>query len=78
MISYLTFRRNATVANVDENAVICETLVSGNVEIRLQNACDNYLTINTCPPLYISVQSDTGGAAISSAVCTGKQKEYTP
>lgn len=56
----------------DENAIVCETLASsGNVEISLRNACDNYWTIGSCPPLYVSVQSDTGGTVSTSAICTG-------
>lgn len=66
---------------MDENAITCQTLATnGNIEIGLQNPCDGFWTINSCPPLYVSVQSNTGGSAASTAVCTGKylieQTEY--
>lgn len=64
-------RQNGTVNVNEDDDTICQTIAaSGEVEIRLQNACDSYWTINSCPLLYISVQSS--GASTSNAICTGK------
>lgn len=69
----LDCRINFTAIGVDEHAISCQTLAaSGNVEIGLQNPCDGHVYIGSCPPLYVSVQSNTGGSAASTAVCTGK------
>ncbi|CAH2050318.1 unnamed protein product, partial [Iphiclides podalirius] len=63
-------RQNATLSGFDQSAITCQTLASsGNVEISLQNACANYWTINTCPFLYISVQSSAATSSLS-AICT--------
>ncbi|KAM3967620.1 uncharacterized protein ACR2FA_011171 isoform 2-T2 [Aphomia sociella] len=62
-------RRNSTIVGLDENMITCQDLTaSGDVEISLQNACDGYSTIGSCPLLYISVQSVS--TVISSPVCT--------
>ncbi|XP_004930218.1 uncharacterized protein LOC101738136 [Bombyx mori] len=64
-------RRNTTIVGLDPSAITCENLAStGNIEIRLQNACDSFWTIGSCPPLHISVQSETGGVDATSAICT--------
>lgn len=68
----VTSRRNTTIVGLDPSAITCENLAStGNIEIRLQNACDSFWTIGSCPPLHISVQSETGGVDATSAICTG-------
>ncbi|XP_075971845.1 uncharacterized protein LOC142973741 [Anticarsia gemmatalis] len=64
-------RQNITEVGLDANAITCQRLAStGNVEISLQNFCDDYWTINSCPSLYVSVQSDTALSAGASAICT--------
>lgn len=64
-------RQNSTEVGLDQNAIICETLTStGSIEILLQNACDDYSTINTCPSLHISVQSNSALTTSVSASCT--------
>ncbi|CAB3240553.1 unnamed protein product [Arctia plantaginis] len=64
-------RQNITQIGEDANAVTCQTLATtGNVDINLENACDNYWTINTCPPFYISVQSNAALTAASAVACT--------
>lgn len=37
----------------------CKQTLSGDVEIKLNNPCDGFEFISQCPPLYISVTSDT-------------------
>lgn len=70
-VSYLDCRSNFTAIGVDESAISCQTLASnGNVEIGLPDPCSGYPSINSCPPLYLSVQSNTGGSAATTAVCT--------
>ncbi|CAH2102610.1 unnamed protein product [Euphydryas editha] len=63
--------RNITIGS-DENAITCETIASsGSFEIGLQNACDGYYTINSCPLMYISVQSNVPSTGTSlSSTCT--------
>ncbi|XP_059044829.1 uncharacterized protein LOC131840635 [Achroia grisella] len=62
-------RRNATIVGLDENLITCQDLTSsGTVEISLQNACDGYGSIGSCPLFYISVQSIAG--SVASATCT--------
>jgi hypothetical protein len=39
--------------------VVCKQTISGNVEIKLDNPCDGFEFISQCPPLYISVISET-------------------
>ncbi|KAJ2947821.1 hypothetical protein O0L34_g9609 [Tuta absoluta] len=54
-----------------ENDITCQSLAaSGNIEISLQNLCAAYWTINSCPLLYISVQSSATPDASTTAVCT--------
>ncbi|XP_072944091.1 uncharacterized protein [Epargyreus clarus] len=64
-------RQNATIIGIDDHAITCQTITgSGNVEISLQNACDGYWTINSCPFFYISVQSSVIGPTTLTATCT--------
>lgn len=64
------------MAGGDENALTCQTLAAtGNVEISLRDACNNFWTINSCPPFYISVQSIATSES-STAVCTGKDISF--
>ncbi|XP_013177234.1 PREDICTED: uncharacterized protein LOC106124809 [Papilio xuthus] len=64
-------RQNATLSGLDEGAVTCQTLATtGNVEIGLQNPCEGYWTINSCPFYYISIQSSVAASTSLSAVCT--------
>ncbi|CAG4979044.1 unnamed protein product [Parnassius apollo] len=60
-------RQNATLSGYEESAVTCHTLASsGNIEISLQNACDGYWTINSCPFFFISVQSSAASTSLSA------------
>ncbi|XP_026319917.1 uncharacterized protein LOC113230276 [Hyposmocoma kahamanoa] len=69
-------RQNSTV-NDNEDDTICQTIAaSGEVEIRLQNACSGYSTINTCPLLYVSVQSNAVAASTASAICTDQRCRF--
>ncbi|CAK1601948.1 unnamed protein product [Parnassius mnemosyne] len=69
-------RQNATLSGYEENAVICQTLASsGNIEISLQNACDGYWTVNSCPFFYISVQSSAASSSLS-ATCAEKSCRF--
>ncbi|XP_026732255.1 uncharacterized protein LOC113497022 [Trichoplusia ni] len=65
--------RTNTTSNPDASATSCQTLgASGNVEITLVDACADYSMIGSCPPLYLSIQSNaelTPGS-FASAVCT--------
>ncbi|CAG9581334.1 unnamed protein product [Danaus chrysippus] len=63
-------RQNSSVVVVEENAVTCQTLTSGNVEIRLQHLCSGFYTINSCPFFYFSVQSVVPTPTTLSAICT--------
>ncbi|XP_045495801.1 uncharacterized protein LOC123694383 [Colias croceus] len=63
-------RQNVTMVGDDVNAVICQTLASGNVEISLRGACDGHWTVGACPPFYISVQSQVTDTTSLSATCT--------
>jgi len=42
-----------------QSGVTCAQTQSGNVEIRLENACDGNDFISQCQPLFISVASTT-------------------
>ncbi|XP_061708773.1 uncharacterized protein LOC133518964 [Cydia pomonella] len=64
-------RQNGTALGLDENAITCQTIANtGNVEISMRNLCDGYFTINSCPLLYVSVQSTTTSVSTFSATCT--------
>lgn len=66
-------RQNATAnLGLPEGAIQCATIGTGTgeVEIPIRNFCNDFWTINTCPPLYISVQSVTPGTTDLTAVCT--------
>lgn len=69
-------RDNSTVLieGSENNPITCQTLNSGNVEIGLQYLCDGWDNTNSCPPFYMSVESDTGltagGLSSAAAACT--------
>ncbi|CAK1539931.1 unnamed protein product [Leptosia nina] len=62
-------RQNLTVAGVDANSVTCQNLVSGNVEISLQSACEGFWTIGSCPNFFISVQSQVPDGSSLTRIC---------
>ncbi|VVD01344.1 unnamed protein product [Leptidea sinapis] len=63
-------RQNTTTSSADENAIICQTLATGSVEISLRGACDNYWRIVECPFFFISVQSSVAATTTLSSTCT--------
>ncbi|GBP39810.1 hypothetical protein EVAR_88312_1 [Eumeta japonica] len=66
-------RQNATTSiNPDDNIVHCEQIssMSGSVEFSLNDACGAYWTINTCPRLFISVESIVSSGTTTSSICT--------
>uniref|UniRef100_A0A2H1W007 SFRICE_017833 n=1 Tax=Spodoptera frugiperda TaxID=7108 RepID=A0A2H1W007_SPOFR len=69
-------RDNSTVLieGSENNPITCQTLNTGNVEIGMQNLCDGWDSTSSCPPFYMSVESDTGlaagGLSSASAACT--------
>ncbi|KAJ8736414.1 hypothetical protein PYW08_007070 [Mythimna loreyi] len=71
-------RPNSTANVQDISAITCQPLVSGNVEISLQNACDGYWSIRECPPLFLSVRSDSSlpAGSFASASCTDANCRY--
>ncbi|KAJ8735512.1 hypothetical protein PYW07_007132 [Mythimna separata] len=70
-------RPNSTVTT-ETNAITCQALASGNVEISLRGACEGFGSIRECPPLFLSVRSDTSlpAGSFSSASCTDANCRY--
>lgn len=62
--------------NTQQSSDNCRQLLTDSFDIDLANACEGYYLIQTCPPLYFSVEGVVSQSTSNSFICNEPNCRY--